>query len=65
MKQVERIKKHLEKGKSITAIQALEKYGCFRLAARIADLRNDGLNIKTTIVKTKNNASIASYSIIK
>lgn len=65
MTQVERIKKHLEKGKAITAIEALEKFGCFRLAARISDLRNDGMNIKTTIVKTKNNSSIARYSVIK
>ena len=64
MSQTTQIQKHLEKGKSLTAIQALNKYGCFRLAARIADLRNDGMNIKTTIVKLKNNKQIASYSML-
>lgn len=63
MSQTTQIQRHLEKGKSLTAIQALNKFGCFRLAARIADLRNDGMNIKTTIVKLKNNKHIATYSI--
>ncbi len=63
MSQTTQIQKHLEKGKSITPIQALNKYGCFRLAARIADLRNQGLNIKTTTIKLKNNKQIASYSV--
>lgn len=64
MSQTTQIQKHLEKGKSLTAIQALNKYGCFRLAARIADLRNDGMNIKTTIIKLKNNKHIATYSMV-
>ena len=63
MSQTTQIQKHLEKGKSLTPIQALNKFGCFRLAARIADLRNQGLNIKTTIVKLKNNKHIATYSM--
>lgn len=64
MSQTTQIQRHLEKGKSLTAIQALNKFGCFRLAARIADLRNDGMNIKTTIVKLKNKKQIASYSVV-
>ena len=64
MSQTTQIQRHLEKGKSLTPIQALNKFGCFRLAARIADLRNDGINIKTTIVKLKNNKQIAKYSIV-
>ena len=64
MSQTTQIQRHLEKGKSLTPIQALNKFGCFRLAARIADLRNDGINIKTTIVKLKNNKQIASYSVV-
>ena len=64
MSQTTQIQIHLEKGKSITPIQALNKYGCFRLAARIADLRNNGMNIKTTIVKLKNKKHIATYSVI-
>ena len=62
MTQNQQIKSYLEKGKSITPIQALEKFGCFRLAARISDLRNYGLNIATKIV-TKDGKTFASYKL--
>ena len=62
MTQNQQIKSYLEKGKSITPIQALNKFGCFRLAARISDLRNDGLNIATKIV-TKDGKTVASYKL--
>ena len=61
--QKQQIQAYLTKGKSLTPIDALTKFGCFRLAARIADLRNDGLNIATKII-TKKGRSYASYSII-
>ena len=63
MTQNQQIKSYLEKGKSITPIQALNKFGCFRLAARISDLRNDGLNITTKIV-TKDGKTFASYRLV-
>lgn len=62
MTQNQQIKTYLEKGKSITPIDALNKFGCFRLAARISDLRNDGLNIVTKIV-TKDGKTFASYKL--
>ena len=46
--QTKLIEKHLKKGKSITPIEALNLFGCFRLAARIADLRKSGMNIVTS-----------------
>ena len=63
MTQNQQIKGYLEKGKSITPLQALNKFGCFRLAARISDLRNKGLNIATKIV-TKEGKSYASYRLV-
>ena len=62
MTQNQQIKSYLEKGKSITQNQALNKFGCCRLAARISDLRNDGLNIATKIV-TKDGKTFASYKL--
>ena len=62
MTQNQQIKSYLEKGKAITPIQALNKFGCFRLAARINDLRKDGLNIATKIV-TKEGKTFASYKL--
>jgi len=55
---------HLLSGYTLTPIQALEWYGCFRLSARIKDLRNDGVNIKTEIV-SENGKKFARYSLIK
>ena len=61
--QKQQIQAYLTKGKAITPIDALNKFGCFRLSARIADLRNDGLNIATKYV-TKKGKNFASYSIL-
>jgi hypothetical protein len=60
--QNEMILAYLKKGKSITPLDALNKFHCFRLAARISDLRNDGLNIATKYV-TKEGKNYASYKL--
>jgi hypothetical protein len=52
----------LQKGKSITALQALEKWGCMRLAARIENLRKAGMEIKTKTIH-KNGKSFAQYHL--
>jgi hypothetical protein len=62
MTQTERIRQHLETGESITPIDALQVYGCFRLAARIDELRKTGLDIETT-KETKNGKSYARYRV--
>lgn len=49
MTQTTQILKHLEK-RPITALEALKKYGCLRLAARINDLRRNGHNIVSTMM---------------
>ena len=61
MSQNNQIKEHLENGFSITPIEALQKYGVFRLAARISDLKKCGLNIKTKMVIGANNKKYALY----
>lgn len=65
MSQASDILAHLEQRGSITAIEALELFGCFRLAARINDLRGDGHNILTTDVELPNGKHIAKYSLVK
>ena len=45
------ILKHLEAGKSLTPLGALNSFGCMRLAARISDLRGDGHAIEVKMVK--------------
>lgn len=58
--QTERIKKYLTEHNSITPMQALNKFGCLRLAARIRELRDDGYLIVSTTV-TKNGKRYAKY----
>ena len=55
----------LKSGGSLTPIEALQKFQCFRLAARIDNLRNKGYVIETEILKDDNGKSYASYSIPK
>ena len=54
----------LKQGNTITPIEALHKFGCFRLGARIADLRKAGYLIDTKIVK-HNGKRFAQYKLIR
>jgi len=47
------ILKHLLRGMSLTPLEALIRFGCFRLGARIYDLRKEGYTIERTIDKKK------------
>jgi len=62
MSQTTDILEHMKR-EPITAIEALTQYGCFRLAARIKDLREDGHEIETTTLELPNGKSIAKYSL--
>ena len=44
------LRKHLESGKSISPMMALNRFGIYRLASRVNDLRNQGMNIVTEMV---------------
>lgn len=53
--QCEAILKHMEDNpEGITQVEALNEYGCMRLASRINDLRNRGHMIETVMVEAKN-----------
>lgn len=41
------VRAHLETGAPITPMEALELFGCFRLGARIYELKKEGLTIET------------------
>jgi hypothetical protein len=59
--QTNEIKAYLKMGYRITAIDALEKFGCFRLAARIKDLKDEGMEIDKVMVETVSGARVAQY----
>ena len=61
--QIESILTHLNR-KSITPLEALEHYGCFRLAAVIHVLRGRGHEIKT-VDKKQNGKTFAQYFLTK
>jgi len=48
-----RILKYLKRGYSITPLYALKRFGCFRLASRISDLKKDGVKIRREMVNDK------------
>jgi|GEM_PF-641744 len=54
---------HLKSGKTITPIEALEKFGSFRLGARIFQLRQDGWPIHKDMIDVGNNRRVAQYCI--
>jgi hypothetical protein len=49
----EKVLTHLQVHGSITPLEALEKYGSFRLGALIFNLRKQGYDIETSIVPKK------------
>lgn len=62
MNQKDQILYHMRKRGSITPLLALKLYGCFRLAARIDDLRRDGWLINSVMV-TRRGKRFAAYSL--
>jgi hypothetical protein len=60
--QKQRIKDALELGQTITPLDAMQWFGCSRLAARIKDLRRDGMDIETIIIQ-KGRTRYASYRL--
>lgn len=67
MTQCERILRHLQDYGSITQAEAVTEYGCYRLGARIWDLKAHGVPIKSETVTGKNRygewTSFARYSL--
>jgi hypothetical protein len=62
MKQADAILRHLQTVGPITPLEALELYGCFRLAARISDIREAGFAVVTDIVEA-NGKHYARYRL--
>ena len=63
MTQTQQIFEHLSRGGSITPREALQDFGCFRLASRISELRKAGHPIVVERVKgRKPNGEPMSYA---
>lgn len=63
MTQNSQILSYLQTRGAITALEALSHFGCFRLAARIKDLREEGHLIHTTMIRNEKGARYARYTL--
>ncbi len=63
MNQTSQILAALREGRSLTPMDALHEFGCFRLAARIADLRSQGYLILTE-TESKDGKVWAKYRMV-
>lgn len=65
--QNQKIYEYLKQGNSISAMKALNLFQCFRLSARILDIKKNFLQkneiIKREMVKLDNQKHVAKYSI--
>ena len=65
--QADQILAWLKSGKTLTPTEALNEFGCFRLGARIYDLKAQGHEISTTMKKvftrSGGKACVAEYSM--
>ena len=64
MTQCKMIRAWLESGKKLTSLEALEMFGCMRLASRIHDLRKQGMDIKALRIVTPSKKWVTQYSIV-
>ena len=61
--QAKRSLEYLKAGNGITPMDALDLFGCFRLGARIADLKRMGYDIVTERVKVEGGKYVARYHL--
>jgi hypothetical protein len=64
MSQRDQILLHLQRRESITPMRALSLFGCFRLAARIAELRAAGHTIMTS-TELRGDKRFARYWLVR
>jgi hypothetical protein len=64
MSKHQEIRQHLQRGESITGLQAIDLYHVYRLSSVINRLRNEGLEIETTMITASDGKTIfAKYWI--
>lgn len=59
--QCDKIQAWLEEGRSITSWDAIMMFGCTRLAARIHDIRERGIDVKVRKKITPKGTIVAEY----
>ena len=65
LSQNKQIAEYLNNGGVLTQMDALKMFNCFRLASRINDLRNKGLDLVTEKIITASGKTVAQYRLNK
>ena len=60
--QTKMIKAHLDQGNSITALEALDMFSCFRLASRMHELKESGYPFMKEMITVSNGKRVAEYT---
>lgn len=60
-----KIRQWLLAGFTLTSLEALDMFGCMRLAARICELKDRGMKIKAEKVMTTSGKYVTQYSAIE
>lgn len=60
---IAKLRAHLLAGRSITQLEAIALYSAFRLAARIHDLKAEGMKIDTFMKEDPNGSPYAEYRL--
>lgn len=53
----------LQAGRTITPMDALKEFGCFRLSAQIFNLKKEGYNISKEMVERPGGKRFAKYKL--
>jgi hypothetical protein len=62
--QADRILAYMKKGRTLTPLEALEKFGCFRLGARVWQLKKAGHDIRSRLVDV-NGKKVSRYLLVQ
>ena len=65
MTQSEAVLAWLREGNSLTALDALQRFGTLRLGARIYDLKRAGHSISKRMVITRSGKIVAEYRLVQ
>jgi hypothetical protein len=65
MSQIKQILEYMQDGNTISPLEALKKFGSFRLGARIWELKQLGYPVKRRIMKVKSQKHVAVYYLEK
>tara|TARA_R110000803_G_scaffold85233_1_gene151561 strand:+ start:409 stop:645 length:237 start_codon:yes stop_codon:yes gene_type:complete len=55
------IKAHFAAGKRLTSLSALNEFGCFRLSARLSEIKDEGFPIGSIWIDLDNGKRIKEY----